>query len=396
MVMVMNAIKIFLIGLLSLLFTFAIFPLGVQATYSLVPNGSFETGDLTDWTVKANQFDNSHGSWGVQLNNIVTPNYTLKPADGNFWLYWAYSGTYYGGQFSAGQYATICTSSTALVPNGVYDYNFGAENASPTAGYGGYPFRVYAFFPTSSESALTPYNNPFAFLTETGSPRAEHGLIYYSGTVTNDGNSRYFCLSLYQPNNTSVIKDQYNGFDFVRLQQRPSLINSITTDSLPRAVLQTGYIYVNVTDSLGNTWTGTDASVKVNFNGAGYQSATWDSSLGKYKYLVSGLGTGNYTYDVNTSKNGYTTATTTGNSWTVTANALNLTVNCISNCSPTVSNLGVSFGAINNSNDVIWRVVNNNIFSVTSSYLLSNSSSMQKQYFVYTSTDGSNWVFRTT
>lgn len=401
----MNYQNFLLLGL-ALVFTLAMFPMPVSATYTLIPNGSFETGDNTDY--------NAISSSDVKLNSYLitngSANRTFTPVDGNFFYVYNWNKT--GSGSRPVEQVKFCSINKIINPNKVVDLNLYLKSAGwistesntmhDNVGNSSYIEFLYAYI--SPTPNISIYNLTTGAYTYSSSMRLTWSTSsngYVTGTMTNGASASHLCFII-GSNDVGAFSFAFTEHDYVMLdkiqiQVNPTLINTITTDALPRSVLESGYIYVTVKDSLGNTLTNTDANVKVNFNSGGYQNATWDASIGKYKYLVSSLGQGTYTYDVNTSKSGgYVSDLDTAKVWTVAVNPTDLDVTCISNCTPTVSNSGVSFGSVNNSSDVIWKVVNGNGFSVDANYSWSNSDKSGSQYFIYTSTDGVSWTFSDT
>lgn len=374
--------KNFVFAVLAVLLALTFLPMPASATYTFVPNGSYETGDLTDW---ANSFTGA-GSFGV----IVSPlDANIYATHGSFLS----RGTFQC--FNSSANTDFDTNTLTLVNGKTYDINFDFGISKDfDASLANFCLFVTIGAQTTSTCSDTDtnYKKRVWYGNQGTKP-----MQAYSFSVTNStGTNQLLRFRVLRGSSCGALLGYhlYVGIDNVRVNEYKNLINTITTDALPRNVLESGYIYVTVKGSDGITLTGADANVSVNFNSAGYQSATWDATLQKYKYLVAGLGQGSYSYSVQSSKSGEYISDTDAGTWTVQVNPIGIICTGIQNASCYPTNTQMNIVSADNGGNIIFSVYNPNDFTVSSvKYSWDSALRESKQFFVYSSSDGSTWTF---
>lgn len=361
--------------LVAFILAFTIIPFGFS-TYQIINNGSFETGDSTDW-------GNIINSPTATISYPLTPDVNVYATDGNFYLKVLYPAF---SNFNSGSGFLHCSTSKVISANTTYDINTAFGCRVYLNNYC-YLRNVSVMFKNILDSNVT--GQP-TLLLKSSNPLLPFKMGYFSGTLTNTFSSdAYICFYLSNGNIATSGNIIEYGFDDLKVNKYGVLTNSLTSSSQPASILSPFNIYVGVVDNFGNNIT--DANVKLRFNDDANVTLSYDSSIGKYIYTNSGLGQGIYSYSVYTTKTGYTGDTDTG-TFQVNVNPTSLNVSCISNCSVTSKPTTIYLGAVNDVDEVVFKVLNQSGYSVTANYSWNNAQS-NKQYFVYTSSNGSSWAF---
>jgi hypothetical protein len=246
---------------LTLLYTLCLFPISL-ASYTLVANGSFETGDLTDWiTSETNQ---GVGSQIVKLNAYDS---RLYPTDGNFF---------------------DMLSLWKGVPNQVY-----ISGVSDLVILSGNTYDI-CFDWGRSTSALGTFKLALSDVSSVWAGSSFSPAVSWSSDITGDTNQSMVNKCFYgvvnsYGKNLRLVFATYNGFfgsggysnigiDNIKIQKYGVLSNTISTTSQPVSVLQPFNIFVEVKDELGNNVS--DANVKLRFNADANVLLSYNAGLG--------------------------------------------------------------------------------------------------------------------
>lgn len=350
----------FLIFALALIFAFTIFPLGVSAT--LVPNGDFENGTLSNWTTGA--VFNSAGV-GITSGIVGGGNYSARILTAN----------------ASGSQLSECTATSLIENNKTYDINVLWSTTTSGSGKCGY-ISVGVQIPLCG---TTDNNTLKTLFYDSGTHAPQYKTFSY---WNNSGVDKQLCVFLL--NGGTLSNNLF--FDNVQVTQHFTL--QVNNYSPATAIEQQSFsLYFTITDEENNVYQNGDISPTINFNGEGSTPLTWDATTQMFKYTHSGLAINSYSYTVTASKSGsYTTGILTDSISVVINPALHVTLTPISNVN------GYSFNAsdlnlsVANSGDIVYKVTVDNAQSFTLKTLFYNSEKSGKQYYLYTSSDGVNWV----
>lgn len=141
----------------------------------------------------------------------------------------------------------------------------------------------------------------------------------------------------------------------------------------------------------------TDGTCTLTVDGS-TNAMTYNSSTQRYEYKKGFIANNTYAITHTCTKSNYNSATSTYNVLIGSGFSANIIVSQIANVSSYSINPIlpiVSLISSNNYSDVIFSVLNGSSSS-TINFLLSNNDQSGKQYFIYTSSDGTNWVFNDT
>ncbi len=344
------------------------------AQTNLITNGSFETSDLTGWY--------SFAKAGVALNTYKDGNY-LFATDGNYIgtlsAYCPNTGCIdYSGLQTANKIMKAGKSYTLIMDTGHYSDN--PEGA------------VYVSMSSGSTATYTGsfYGHPS--IVSHSNQAMEEVKLKIKNPTDEDLYLYFFRYSNAYP---SV---QFYALDNIRLYENLQLINTITTTEQPVGILEQGYIYTEVTDNEGNTYTGNDVNVTINMNGD-TNPMVWNTSLSLYEFETPPLSRGTYTYYIDANKTGAYEGVTTQGSWKVDFSTGDFIGECVQNCDISFSQQSINLFNNNNKDDVIFWTQTPAILwiDLDANYTISNDNANKSmQYYVYVSDDGENWVFSDT
>jgi hypothetical protein len=371
----MNKIN-FLLFAMSLLVALTLIPFPVGASFSLTPNGSFETGDTYTWSK-------------------ICGNDASVTTGGSGYLY-VYDGLYklqMSGVTSSSAYRqTYCTSSNYLTA-GTWDINFsygiassgGAETFWLSAGSG------CAFANDDSDSAIKKLLS-----TNWATDRNSYRSTTLQTLVVATDSPLCFTVS----DNTSGSNNSANTYivDYVTAQKRINITPVFSEPSQPinpsSSFILSAIFYNSITNEI---LTNSDISATLNFNSEGANAMTYAGS-GVWTKTISGHARATYPYTVIASGTGFNTNTTI-DSVTVDfpLNSL-ITATAISNASLSLDANALNIVPQLETNDVVFKIANANSYGLTATPTIniSNSQLDNGQYFIYTSTNGTTWVFSDT
>lgn len=136
-----------------------------------------------------------------------------------------------------------------------------------------------------------------------------------------------------------------------------------------------------------------DANIEISINSSPFELMNFDSSAQNYeKSFVSGVFSGDVNVFIRATKSGFVSSNLEQNIKVIRPESQYLTVTLIENISRFEFN-SVDFFPSDESEQIIWKVDSNSIISEVPLYNIFNSLTDGKQYFVFTSSDGNNFVF---
>lgn len=394
--------KNFGVLLLAILFTLTMLPFGFSI--NIVSNGSFETGDNTDWNgvVNADVIQNDY--------NLVfgTASYLFEVADGSFMFF---DNIQWTGDFDLPLIdRTFCT--TAIInPNEVIDYNFHSDYASTNTGTAN----------TITESYLSGnrFEKTFIYLTNNPNDLAfdgsgnenvpsgkfgeeENDLIgYKSGTLTNDNNTSYLCVAIgtnrvASGTNANTI-NSYVIVDDFQVTVRPSIELTVTEPDEPLDILEDFIVLVVARNSVTNAIL-SNTDINLNMTIATDSNVDLNYSGGTWTYNNTGLGVGDYDYSFYSSGTNFNAVISTGTIEVKTNLTNNISYTNIDNASGEISRAIITINPNLYSGDVEFKVENVSSLGVSLdvNYSIINYLDDGKQYFIYTSNDGENYTLNST
>lgn len=356
--------------LFAILFAFCIFP-NVFSAYTIVPNGSFETGDGYLWS-------------GITASS--TPDSYLSAKDG---VYYGYNNL---SCFTSTAQNTIATTDAILKAGKTYDFNMWVGISTPDQ-YGWYCVVVTSGGSVGtcssgdSSNRVTLYNNSNHVVMTS---RA------FSLTNTTGGDLPLSITLRRETCSGSYIGQPYIlGLDKIMYSEKHDINATLTEPTQPIGINTAFSLQAKFYDyQTGNLLTNSDISATLNFNSEGALAMTYAGN-GIWTKSIAGHGRGSYNYTIIASGTGFNTLTTTDSiSVDVPLSSL-ITLTNVENTNFNVDANLVTIRPQVESKQIIFKVDATNTYSLTATptYKIYNSQMDGKQYFVYTSTNGSSWVF---
>ena len=385
-------------------------------------NGTFETGDFSDWNAVTIYNFNRSGTVSVQGNTFTVTD--IFPITDTYSAFCDQNITSVGISYLANN--CILTTSDPINAS-IYDQiqldlniNYYATITWPYLNYwvklydvdtGNYYNSVSGTFKPTTQACWdsTNYKPPSDIncTQETRWYRGDttgliHSTLDISNVTTSENVLVKFVIQQVMDNSHAgfgVIMRTKTRLDNIKLVNTGSitLTNEITEPQEPINSSTPFLISIKVYDNTLEDYI-SDANVRFNWDSGEYFYLDYSESNSAYILESNGLPSGDYNFSVDTNKlGGYTSDYDEGILQVRTQEYQYLTVTPINNI------LSYSFGSIdfvissvNPDVYTTWRVDSNSATTEYPEYTWFNTDTTGRQYFVYTSSNGSDWVFDAT
>lgn len=350
-----------------------IFSSNAYAQVIPLPNGSFETGDYTNWTFGLANPSPFTCAAPWDANSILTDGgalggfTNLQASDGFYEPYWV--------KFTGG--GAQCST----FRNSVHDFSAGYYNFFVDLNFisvsGGVP--IISFVKNDT--------NVVCNLGAPGSPGFQNQSCTFGSTT--DFNLTYTVR-------TSGSNVGGFGVDNFRYEIIPTMVMNVEEEFDPFPI-DTNFSITNEVFLDTNSMEVTDASCTINWDGSNF-TMPYNSSIGKYELTRIQTAPETISYGIGCSKSGYIPdQNITGSVTFVVDLSSNLTVTDIQNVSHDLGSGQVDFFPNSESDDIQFSIKNNYTTALNVPQHIFNSLIDGRQYFVYTATqaqfNSDIWVF---
>jgi len=374
--------KLFLIGLFTLFFVLQFNQ--IRAT-SLLPNGSFETGDFTDWNVSTGYsnyvnyparhiFCGTGGDCSILRNTVF-----IIKGDMNI----CFIGNVNVNTGPNNEVIEILNGNATTLGSRLFSLNWDTSN-TPFTGI------KYGCFKTSSNYSDINGEFPNLIILNGLINQTQNQIL--SGTFPGSDGSKLYNIVYNNGGDVNVLMDKFIFQQFFRLSfsndKNPSPVEKSTSFNLGTKILDENGVLV------------TDANVELRFNNGSWQQMNYLNSTGFYEVTILGSqisSVGDYNYGMRVNKINYLENTSLDKMVKVKDfEHRYLKITPIENIKSVFFN-SVEINPLNENNQIIFRIDSNSLDFENPQFKILNSLIDKKQYFIYTASSlqfvQGIWVF---